>query len=466
MQHKSRNDTLTNRHVLGLTKLALSDDDPDTKNQAPGQISEASTKLSFYWLQVGDHFTVPSTIAYFKFVNLQNFNFKKMKKFQITFIVVIFNLFYSCAYAQADYKKGQTITDFTNTNFHNVVKLRSSNQKKKPKNIILLIGDGMGASQVYAGFTANKGQLNMTQMPITGFSKTNSSNDYITDSAAGGTAIACGTKTNNGVIGMDSLFEPVKSILELAEENKMSSGLVSTSSVTHATPASFIAHQKSRNMSAEIAADFLKTDIDVIIGGGMKLFTQKTDKVNLLNQFKAKGYNVCDNIEDISKQTKGPLLGLLADRHTETAKIRGDMLLKSTKTAIEILKKSPKGFFLMVEGSQIDWAGHQNNIENVVRETLDFDKAVGAALEFADKDGETLVIVAADHETGGMSITGGNIEQGKVIAKFSKGSHTAVMVPVFAFGPGADEFGGFYENTAIFDKMVNALKLNVSALSR
>lgn len=325
----------------------------------------------------------------------------------------------------------------------------------KVKNIILLIGDGMGVSQIYAALTANNGHLNLERCKYIGFSKTYSSNDYITDSGAGGTAIAIGKKTYNGAIGVDADSVPHKSILEIAEENGLSTGLVVTCSITHATPASFIAHQLSRKMYEEIAADFLKTDIDVFIGGGKDNFIKREDGRNLTEELIEKDYQVVFNMNDIKKIKSGKLAGLIADGHISSyIKGRRDMLPEATEVAINILKQNKKGFFLMVEGSQIDWGGHDNDTEYIIEETLDFDKAIAKALDFAEQDGNTLVIITADHETGGMGINNGNIEKGDVIAKYTTGNHSGVMVPVFAFGPGAEEFIGIYENTDLFKKMM------------
>lgn len=330
----------------------------------------------------------------------------------------------------------------------------NSQHEKKPKNIILLIGDGMGLTQVYAAISVSKDKLNIEQAQYIGLSKTFSIDDYITDSAAGGTALACGRKTKNGSIGVDSVGTPLKSILEYAEDNGLSTGLVSTSSITHATPASFIAHQPSRKFEERIAYDFLKTDIDVFIGGGKKFFMARKDGLNLIDSLKARNYKVNFNIDDATRVTSGKLASLTADEGNKTMlKGRGDMLTKGTETALNILSKNNKGFFLMVEGSMIDWGGHDNNIEYVTSELIDFDKAVGAALAFAKKDGNTLVIITADHETGGLTITGSDSITHKPKVHFSSTDHTAVMVPVYTFGPGAEKFAGIYQNNAIFDKM-------------
>jgi alkaline phosphatase len=334
-------------------------------------------------------------------------------------------------------------------------------KKKNAKNIILLIGDGMGVSHIYAAMTANHGHLNIERCKNTGFIKTYSASDYITDSGAGGTAISIGKKTYNGACGVNADSLPEETILEIAEKNGLATGLVVTSSITHATPASFIAHQKWRSMYEEIAADFLETDIDVFIGGGRDHFMKRSDSVDLVLKLKEKGYKVVFEKDSIAEVESGKLAGLLADMHLppyrDSTKIRrGDMLPEATQTAINILSGNEEGFFLMVEGSQIDWAGHANNTGYIIIEMLDFDRAVGKALDFAEKDGNTLVIITADHETGGMGINDGDFTEGNVNAGYTTRSHTGVMVPVFAYGPGSEEFRGIYENTDIFYKMVKA----------
>ncbi|WP_163322951.1 alkaline phosphatase [Draconibacterium mangrovi] len=328
---------------------------------------------------------------------------------------------------------------------------------EKPKNIIFLIGDGMGVSQVFAGITANQGHLFLDNFRHIGFSKTQSADNYITDSAAGGTALACGVRTYNGAIGVDTDTAKVKSILEEAEAKGLATGLVSTSAITHATPASFIAHQPSRNMYEAIAADFLNTDIDVFIGGGNDHFTKRKDGRNLANELKEKGYTVENDIDKIAKVKSGKLAGLTAEVHNGRTTERGDMLPVATTTALDILDNNDKGFFLMIEGSQIDWGGHASSTVYIVEDMLDFDQTIGKALEFAAKDGETLVLVTADHETGGMALTGGDMSTGRVKADYPTTGHTAVMVPVFAYGPGAEEFMGIMKNTDIHDKMKKLL---------
>ncbi|WP_372635979.1 alkaline phosphatase [Fodinibius sp.] len=334
-------------------------------------------------------------------------------------------------------------------------------EEKRPpqaKNIILMIGDGMGTAQIYAGLTANKGSLNLEQMTHSGFIKTSASDDYVTDSAAGATAFSAGHKTYNGAIGVDSTKNPVTTILETAEERGLATGLVATSSITHATPASFIAHQPSRDMAEAIAADFLKTDIDVFIGGGEEYFSDREDGEDLLRQLEENDYRVSNDIEEITSTNSGKLAGFLPVRRW--SEDRGDQLMETSQTAVNILDQDEDGFFLMIEGSQIDWGGHDNDLQYVIQEMIDFDRTIGKVLEFAEEDGETLVIITADHETGGLTLTGGDLETGEVEGEFSTGSHTGTLVPVFSYGPGAEHFSGIYENTAIYDKMMNALELN------
>lgn len=366
-------------------------------------------------------------------------------------------------YSQEEYKdpKNKALNEvYSGGVFYEVQNYTQPTGKKQPKNIILMIGDGMGLAQVYSAMTANGGHLFLENFKHIGFSKTYSSDNYITDSAAGGTALSSGIKTYNGAIGVDPDKKPVPNIRELAEKKGLKTGLVSTSAITHATPASFIAHVSSRSSYEDIASDFMKTNIDVFIGGGIKNFEERKDGRNLSTELKDKGYQVLYKIEDIQKVKSGKLAGLTAPEHNKPMAERGEMLVPATQTAINILSQSKKGFFLMVEGSEIDFLAHENKTPGVVLETLDFDRAVGAALKFAASNGETLIIVTADHETGGMTVNGGDYKTGKVIGKYTSGGHTGIAVPVYAFGPGAEQFTGFMENTDIAKRMMKLLKLN------
>jgi len=378
---------------------------------------------------------------------------------KLSILVIITGLAFSAisqdTYLDANAEDKEKI--YTGGETYRVKTFKHKFKTDNPKNIIFLIGDGMGVSQVFAGLTANKGRLFLENFKYIGFNKTQSSNNFITDSAAGGTALSSGVRTYNGAIGVNADTIPVKTILEEAEEKGLATGLVSTSTITHATPASFIAHQPNRGMYEEIAADFLKTDIDVFIGGGKAHFTQRKDGRNLVDELKQKGYQVEEEMSKIAKIKKGKLAGLIEDSDAGRMEHRKDMLPVATKTALNILDNNEKGFFLMVEGSQIDWGGHAGSTIYIVEDMLDFDQVVGKALEFAAKDGETLVVVTSDHETGGMAITGGSFETGTVKAGYPTSGHTAVMVPIFSYGPGAEEFIGIMDNTEVHAKMKKLL---------
>lgn len=362
-----------------------------------------------------------------------------MKRLKLLSILVAVSAFYSCTPALE----------------------LSSDRTSQVKNVILMIGDGMGLPDVYAAMTVAGAELNFSKCEYIGLQTNYSNDNYVTDSGASGTALATGSKTNNGSIGVDSNGNPVKSILELAENSGFATGLVSTSAITHATPASFIAHQSSRGSYEEIAKDFLKTDVDVMIGGGYDHFGKRSDKVNLIDSLQAHGYQVATNLQEvINASDNRKLAGFTAGIHNPyRLKGRGNMLPEATSKAISILSKNKKGFFLMVEGSEIDFAGHANAQDTLVDEVLDFNEAVGRALNFARQDGNTLVIVTADHETGGVTLVKGNRANRSVEMKFSTKDHTGVMIPVYAFGPGSREFAGMYDNTDICKKMKEALGL-------
>jgi alkaline phosphatase len=323
---------------------------------------------------------------------------------------------------------------------------------KKPLNIILMIGDGMGLSQISAASFINGG-LALDLFTIIGLVRTSSGDDYITDSAAGATAYSCGIKSYNGAIGvgMDSL--PVKTILEMAEEKGLSTGLVATCSITHATPAAFFAHQKSRTMDIEIANDLYHQNVDVVIGGGKPYFD--------LSKLQQAGYTVSTG-NAIDWDASYPKYFYFFNDSIHPPSMsggRGDFLIKGTHNAIKSLHRNKKGFFLMVEGSQIDWGGHDNDFNYTVEETVDFDKSVKAAYEFAKKDGNTLVIVTADHETGGLALNGGSLKDKTIVPAYTTGHHTGIMVPIYAYGPGAESFGVTMENTEVFTLMKGLLGL-------
>lgn len=345
------------------------------------------------------------------------------------------------------------------TDIHPIYHARYVNNDRpsKVKNVILLIGDGMGLTQIYAGYTANRGQLNLFQMINIGFSKTNAADSYITDSAAGATAMATGHKTSNRYIGVDATGVKHPAIPELIQPYGMESALISAGDITDATPAAFYGHQSDRAMEDDIAKDFLNSPVSIMIGSGLKHFEHRKDGLSLTTQLQQKGYTISRHFSELDNMRSRKWLLLDSIAEAPVLKGRGDFLSRSLKKTINSLQDNSKGFFIMAEGAQIDIGGHAQNLPYNVTEMMDFDKAVGAAMEFADNNGETLVIVTADHETGGLSLLDGNIQKGYVNGHFSTNDHTSVMVPVFAYGPHSLDFRGVYENTAIFEKIMKIL---------
>jgi len=331
-------------------------------------------------------------------------------------------------------------------------------EKQVPKNIILLIGDGMGYAQLQAGIIHAADSMHMQKLPYTGFQNTSSLDDEITDSGAAGTALATGNKTNNGMIGMLPDKTPLLNLTERMAASGRNTAVLASCAITHATPASFLAHNESRNNYEEIAEDIaMNASIDLFMGGGLDNFNKRKDGKDHIQTLVDRGFAI-DSLFDASEWECHPKQAVfLADFHQKTVlEGRGNQLVKMVEHAVNCMENSENGFFMMVEGAQIDWAGHANDSAYLMAELYDFDQAVGVALDFAKENGETLVIVTSDHETGGFTLVRPEKRDGKSYFRFSTGDHTAVMVPVMAYGPGAENFVGLYENTEI-PKRIEAL---------
>jgi alkaline phosphatase len=289
----------------------------------------------------------------------------------------------------------------------------------KIKNVIFMIGDGMGVSYTSA-YRYLKDDPNTKFAEGTEFDKylvgqqstyAEDPDENITDSASSATAMSAGVKTYNAAIGVDNDKSDVKTVLESAKEQGKATGLVATSEITHATPASFGAHDENRRNMNAIAEDYYddlingEHKVDVLLGGGTDLFDRK-DR-NLIEEFQKDGYSFASTKEQLHGDNNQKILGLFAPRGLPKMIDRTEdipSLEEMTNSAIERLNKDKDGFFLMVEGSQIDWAGHDNDIVAAMSEMEDYEKAFKAAIEFAKKDKHTLVIATADHSTGGYSI--------------------------------------------------------------
>ena len=320
-----------------------------------------------------------------------------------------------------------------------------------------MIGDGMGTAHVYADITAQKGHSNFQRFPVTGFSMTYSASDYTTESAAGSTALATGVKTHNRAIGVDKANRPLPNIREIAQKQGKATGIVVTTDLTDATPADFIAHVPDRDMHYKIAQAYVQSGVQIFIGAEKKRFYNPEKGIDLIPQLKEAGYQICNTLQEIQYSSHKKMAGLLKEQWQAQ---RGDQGVVTAMKAIDVLNDDPDGFFLMIEGSKIDGASHDNRFDRMLAEIQDFDQVIGKVLDFAAKDKHTLVIVTADHETGGLVLTEGDKHKGTVAGEFMFTHHTPVLVPVFAYGPGAEQFAGINENNSLFQKMMTAFGFN------
>jgi alkaline phosphatase len=400
----------------------------------------------------------------------------------------------------------------------------------KVKNVIFMIPDGF--STAYAtNYRWFKGDEAIWDDFLVGMVKTHAANTEVTDSAAAGTAFATGVKTNNGMISVRPDGTPLQTILEASKQAGKATGLVATSTITHATPAVFASHVASRANEADIAPQMLER-VDVLLGGGKQYFLPKSEggqqeTRNLITEAKNKGYQYVETRDQLQAAKGRKLLGLFAHdamaaeldrKHTNEPS-----LAEMTSKAIKTLNQNKKGFFLMVEGSQIDWAGHAHDAAWAMRDIQAFEEAVEVAVDFAKKDGKTLVVIVGDHDTGGMSVGGygqydaklevlrevsatGNYmaaqldkdrqnvkevvkkytgieltdEEAKVIQSakqpanaineiisqralvgWSSSAHTGVDVQLYAFGPHANMFAGLIDNTDVPKFMAKAMKIKL-----
>jgi len=354
----------------------------------------------------------------------------------------------------------------------------------------LFIGDGMGANHRLAAQYQAVGemrQLAMDSLPAFGWLHTDSLSDDLTESASSATALATGQKTHNGLISMDVDGNHLKTILEYAQELGMATGLISTKFITDSTTAAFAAHIENHANGPEIASQLFEHRVDVIFGGGENDFLprgvdgchpgtgDRTDGRNLLQEALDAGYTiVCDeqDFRNLDPRTDRLVLGLFADE--SMSRPFSPSLAELTQTAIEVLSLNPNGYFLVVEGATIDTASHYHQTLNVLDDVIGLDQAVQVAMEYAVSDENILVIVTADHETGGMHVnlnpTGYSGELGpfhmpnatEFYISWTTGNHTSVDVPISAFGPGSERFVRMMENTVVFDVMLEVLGLSAS----
>jgi alkaline phosphatase len=349
----------------------------------------------------------------------------------------------------------------------------------KPKYVFYFIGDGMGVNQVLgtemyrAELQGNIGvvPLQFSLFPNVTMATTFSATNGVTDSAASGTALATGEKTKNGAIGvLKDQKTPVSSIAVWAKDAGYKVGVTTSVSVDHATPSAFYAHQASRNSYYNIGLDLYEAGFDFYAGSDFLEPNSKNGK-NLYELAPEKGYTIARGYKDFLKKSKKadkmilfqPEVTSRIDRSAIPYAIdrkKGDLTLQEiTRSAINFLSKdNDKGFFLMVEGAKIDYAGHAKSVPGSIIETFCFDLAVAEALKFADQNGETLVVVTGDHETGGLVLLDGDEQTGRVMGVYVTNDHTPAMLPVYAYGPGAEKFTGVYRNTEIARRIKSMIK--------
>ena len=361
--------------------------------------------------------------------------------FVIVSVLLMIPLFFSCE------KKGNVI------------------EEPKAVNVIYMIGDGMALPQVFATMLSTGEDLAFCQFPYIGVVDTRSVSNDITDSAAGGTALACDKKTKNGMVGMDVDTVAMGSILDVLADQGKSTGIVVTCYSGHATPADFYAKVPKRSMYEDIAIQMAESDkLNVMIAGGRKYFNQRKDSLDLLARMENElGWKVYDTLADID--TTCMKYAVLANRgHMPKYEERGDFLPEGVKTALKTLEQDEDGFFLMVEGSQIDFACHAGDSAWMVDDTVDFSNAVQVALDYAKTHDNTLVVVTADHETGGLTMIDPQGHYSNVSLNYSTRSHTCLPVMIYAYGPGAELFTGWMQNNEVKAKILKACGIENTAV--
>lgn len=430
-----------------------------------------------------------------------------------------------------------------------------------PKNVIFMIGDGMGPAYL-AAYRYYKDDASTKAVEPTIFDQlwvgvaTTYPDDHtvVTDSAAAATALSTHIKTYNGAIAVDHDHKPLTTMMEIAKGKGMATGIVATAQINHATPAAFMAHNKTRKAYNEIANDYVDNKVDgklvadLMFGGGISYFERK-DR-NLASEFKAAGYQYANNWQDFKNINKLPAMALLSPVGFPSALDTNvpQPLAQMTDKALTLLGQEKQGFAIMIEGSQIDWCGHANDVACAMGEMQDFDNAIRVAKAFVDKHPDTLLVITADHETGGLSLGSKGVYAWKrdvikgvkqtaaALAKtlvqaspeqlasvwqaqtslkltdaewtaltanvaaikpafngkdwskeedlleaqaelleplaknikqlvdqysqtgWTSGAHTAIDVPVMAYGAGASQFAGFQDNTQIAEKLLKIIE--------
>ncbi|MBR3065587.1 MAG: alkaline phosphatase [Bacteroidales bacterium] len=370
-----------------------------------------------------------------------------MKYTRIVLLLLAFALL-----ASACRKEEETgLSYYVTPNPYDIVNVQEPPASNEIRNVIFLIGDGMGLEQASCGWVLNHGKLNLDNMSVVGLSRTYSLSDLITDSAAGGTALAVGQKTANNRVAVDIDGNPLNSMFVKAQEAGKKTGVVVTCHLADATPADFCCHSDHRYKSDEVVAGYATSGVDFIAGGGRDFFGKKRkDGRNIDDEMGTKGYAVVYD-ETALMEAHLPILALLAEDNLPVALERGDLFRHMVAKGIDELssQSGDKGFVMMIEGSSIDDWLHENRIDRAMEELLDFDRTLGDVLKWAAADGHTLVVVTADHATGALTLQDGDLAEGRIGVAFGNDSHNGIAVPYYVWGPGRDLFHGSMENSEL-----------------
>ncbi len=343
-------------------------------------------------------------------------------------------------------------------------------ERDEVRNVIFMIGDGMGLAHVSMLQIGNDfAQTSFDRAEGVALITTRSANNRVTDSSAAGTALSSGYKTANSMLGVDTLGEAHPSMMALAARAGRPTGVVVTCFLQHATPGAFYAHAASRGDTEGITRDLLDSRVDVLMGGGSEwLDAACGEDGTYFDAFRSRGYCVASSIDEADTLRAEKLLAVVAPANLPRAAERGDFLPRATAKALELLDERAtacgEGFLLMVEGSQIDYAAHANDAAWLLEEMRDFDRAVAVAMDFADRTPRTLVVVTADHETGGLALCSGNedftLPESGVECRFATGGHSGTMVPVYLYGTGADRIRGVMDNTDLSRRIMELTGLH------
>jgi len=353
-----------------------------------------------------------------------------------------------------------TLSYYTTPRTYDIVKVTPPPADNEVRNIIFMIGDGMGLEQVSCAWVLNKGKLNLDNFPVMGLSRTWCTDKLITDSGAGGTALAVGEKTAYGHVGTAPDSTDRYSVLAKAHAAGKKTGVVVTCHFADATPCDFCCHNEYRYNQEDLIADYIDSGIDYLAGGGLDWFTTKrTDGRDITKEMAAAGYSVALD-EKALMEAKLPAIGILAPDNLPVAQERGDLFRRAVAHGLDILSRESgdKGFCMMLEGSCIDDWLHGNDIGKAMEELLDFDRTVGDVLAWAEKDGHTLVVVTADHATGSLTLQDGDLREGSIGVHFGSEGHNGIAVPYYVYGPGADAFGGIMENEELGQRVASFVK--------